>query len=169
EKVESSQDRDEQLWVLLGHGQLIPGLETALESREAGEALEVDVAAVDGYGERQEGQIQRMSKKYFPQSNRLKPGMVTLLHLKEGGQRAVTVHKVGMSAIDVDLNPPMAGKDLHFDVSSATCARLPRKNSSTDMRIRRAVRSTDRRIKSQSKTAPRGAVLRLLPLPPGEG
>ena len=117
EKVESSHDRDEQLWVLLGHGQLIPGLETALEGREAGETLEVDVAAVDGYGERQEGQVQRMSKKYFPQANRLKPGMVTLLHLKEGGQRAVTVHKVGMSAIDVDLNHPMAGKDLHFDVA----------------------------------------------------
>ena len=117
EKVESSHDREEQLWVLLGHGQLIRGLETALEGREAGEALEVDVAAVDGYGERQEGQVQRMSKKYFPQANRLKPGMVTLLHLKEGGQRAVTVHKVGMSAIDVDLNHPMAGKDLHFDVA----------------------------------------------------
>ena len=27
EKVESSHDRGEALWVLLGHGQLIPGLE----------------------------------------------------------------------------------------------------------------------------------------------
>jgi FKBP-type peptidyl-prolyl cis-trans isomerase SlyD len=117
EKVESSHDRDEQLWVLLGHGQLIPGLEAALEGHEAGDTLQVEVAAVDGYGERQEGQVQRMSKKYFPQADRLKPGMVTLLRLKEGGQRAVTVHKVGMSAIDVDLNHPMAGKALHFDVS----------------------------------------------------
>lgn len=117
EAVESSRDRDEQLWVLLGHGQLIPGLETAIENHEAGDTLEVDVAAADAYGERQEDQIQRMSKKYFPQANRLKPGMVTVLKLKEGGQRAVTVHKVGMSAIDVDLNHPMAGKDLHFDVS----------------------------------------------------
>ena len=117
EKVESSHDHDEQLWILLGHGQLIPGLETALEGHEAGDTLSVDIAAADGYGERQEGQIQRMSKKYFPQANRLKPGMVTVLRLKDGGQRAVTVHKVGMSAIDVDLNHPMAGKALHFDVS----------------------------------------------------
>jgi FKBP-type peptidyl-prolyl cis-trans isomerase SlyD len=117
EKVESSHDRDEQLWVLLGHDQLIPGLEKALEGHEAGEDLQVEVAAAEGYGERQEGQIQRMSKKYFPQANRLKPGMVTVLQLKEGGQRAVTVHKVGMSAIDVDLNHPMAGKALHFNVS----------------------------------------------------
>ena len=116
EKVESSHDRDEQLWILLGHGQLIPGLEAALEGHEAGETLSVDVAAADGYGERQENQIQRMSKKYFPQANRLKPGMVTMLQLKEGGQRAVTVHKVGMSAIDVDHNHPLAGKTLHFDI-----------------------------------------------------
>lgn len=117
EQLESSRDRDEPLWVLLGHGQLIPGLETALEGHEAGEELSVDIAAADGYGERQEGQIQRMSKKYFPQANRLKPGMVTVLQLKEGGQRAVTVHKVGMTTIDVDVNHPMAGKDLHFDVA----------------------------------------------------
>ena len=117
EQVESSHDRDEQLWVLLGHGQLIPGLEKALEGHQAGETLEVDLAAIDGYGEREEGRIQRMSKKYFPQANRLKPGMVTVLQLKEGGQRAVTVHKVGMTAIDVDLNHPMAGKSLHFDVA----------------------------------------------------
>jgi FKBP-type peptidyl-prolyl cis-trans isomerase SlyD len=116
EKVESSHDNGEQLWILLGHGQLIPGLESAIEGREAGESLTVDVAAADGYGERQEDQIQRMSKKYFPQANRLKPGMVTVLKLKDGSQRAVTVHKVGMSAIDVDLNHPMAGKALHFDV-----------------------------------------------------
>jgi FKBP-type peptidyl-prolyl cis-trans isomerase SlyD len=117
EKVESSHDNDEQLWILLGHGQLIPGLETALEGHGIGESLQVEVAAADGYGERQEDQIQRMSKKYFPQANRLKPGMVTVLKLKDGGQRAVTVHKVGMSAIDVDLNHPMAGKTLHFDVA----------------------------------------------------
>ncbi len=117
EKVESSHDRDEQLWILLGHGQLIPGLEAALEGHEAGEDVSVDVAAADGYGEREEDQIQRMSKKYFPQANRLKPGMVTVLQLKEGGQRAVTVRKVGMSTIDVDLNHPMAGKSLHFDVT----------------------------------------------------
>ncbi len=117
EQVESSHEREQPLWVLLGHGQLIAGLESALEGHAAGDTLEVDVAAADGYGQRQEGQIQRMSKKYFPQANRLKAGMVTVLQLKEGGQRAVTVHKVGMSTIDVDLNHPMAGKDLHFNVS----------------------------------------------------
>ena len=116
-QVESSHDRGEQLWVLLGHGQLIAGLEAALEGHEAGASLAVDIEPADGYGERQEGQIQRMSKKYLPHAGQLKPGMVSTLKLKDGGQRAVTVHKVGMSTIDVDMNHPMAGKELHFDVT----------------------------------------------------
>lgn len=117
ERIESSHDRGSELWVLLGRGQLIPGLETALEGHEAGDSLSVDVAPEDGYGERQEGQIQRLSKKYVPNAERLKPGMTTVLSMKDGGQRAVTVHKIGMSTVDVDLNHPMAGKTLHFDVS----------------------------------------------------
>lgn len=117
EKVESSHDRGEALWVLLGHGQLIPGLEAALEGHEAGESLQVEIAPADGYGERREGQIQRVPKKYFQDAKRLKPGMTTVLSLKEGGQRVVVVHKVGMSAVDVDLNHPMAGKTLNFDVT----------------------------------------------------
>ncbi|MEW9573079.1 peptidylprolyl isomerase [Rhodanobacter sp. Si-c] len=116
-KVESSHDRGEPLWILLGHGQLIPGLEKALEDHAAGDNLQVSIAPADGYGERQEGQIQRVPKKYFQDAKYLKPGMTTVLSLKEGGQRAVTVHKVGMSAVDVDLNHPMAGKTLDFDVS----------------------------------------------------
>jgi FKBP-type peptidyl-prolyl cis-trans isomerase SlyD len=117
DKVESSHDRGEPLWVVLGHGQLIPGLEAALEGHVQGDSLVVDIAPVDAYGERQEGQVQRMSKKYFAHADRLKPGMASALRLKDGGQRAVTVHKVGMSTIDVDMNHPMAGKTLHFDVT----------------------------------------------------
>ena len=120
EKVESSQDRGDELWVLLGHGQLISGLEVAIEGHAAGESLSVDIVPEDGYGERQEGQVQRLSKKYVPNADRLKPGMTTVLSLKEGGQRVVTVHKVGMSTVDVDMNHPMAGKTLHFDVALGT-------------------------------------------------
>ena len=81
EKVESSLDRNEPLWVLLGHGQLIPGLEKALEDHEAGENLQVEVAAAEGYGERQPGMTQRVPKKYFQQAAKLKPGMTTVLAL----------------------------------------------------------------------------------------
>ncbi|MGH8182251.1 MAG: FKBP-type peptidyl-prolyl cis-trans isomerase [Rhodanobacteraceae bacterium] len=113
---DDSHPRGEPMLALLGHGQLVPGVEKALAGREAGEKFEVDIEPVDAYGEYQEGLLQRVPKKYFQNAQRLKPGMTTVLQTRDGGQRLVTVHKVGMSSIDVDHNHPLAGKTLHFDI-----------------------------------------------------
>ena len=67
-----------------------------------------------GGGERREGLSQRIPKKHFGEQ-KLEPGMQVVLQTNFG-PRAVTIEKVGMSVVDVDLNHPMAGKDLHFDV-----------------------------------------------------
>jgi FKBP-type peptidyl-prolyl cis-trans isomerase SlyD len=115
-QVESSREGGEPLWILLGHGQLIPGLEAGLEGKTNGDTFDVEIAPEQGYGLRQDGMTQRVPKKYFKDGARLKPGMTTVLSLKEGGQRVVVVQKVGMSTIDVDLNHPMAGKTLTFSV-----------------------------------------------------
>jgi FKBP-type peptidyl-prolyl cis-trans isomerase SlyD len=111
--LESSKER-EPLAILVGHGNVIPGLEQAMDGREAGESFSVDVAAADAYGERRDGMTQRVPKKHFG-AEKLAPGMQVVL-TTNFGPRAVTVEKVGMSVVDVDLNHPMAGKDLHFDV-----------------------------------------------------
>lgn len=114
--TETSRTGGQALLALLGQGQVIPGLEQALLDHEAGDRFKVEVAPEQGYGLREEGRIQRVPKKYFQNAAKLKVGMPTTLSLREGGQRAVIVHKVGMSAVDVDLNHPMAGKTLHFDI-----------------------------------------------------
>ena len=113
EPIESSQGRD-PLAILHGHGNIIPGLEKAMEGREAGESFSVDVPAAEAYGEKREGLTQRVPKKHFGEQ-RLAPGMQVVLNTNFG-PRAVTIEKVGMSVVDVDLNHPMAGKDLHFDI-----------------------------------------------------
>ena len=111
--TESSQG-GEPLAILIGHNNIIPGLESAMEGREAGETFAVDVPAAQAYGERREGLGQRIPKKHFG-NQRLVPGMQVVLQTNFG-PRAVTIEKVGMSVVDVDLNHPMAGKDLHFDI-----------------------------------------------------
>jgi FKBP-type peptidyl-prolyl cis-trans isomerase SlyD len=113
EAMESSEGR-EPLVILIGHGNIIPGLETAMEGHEAGDKFEVDVAAAQAYGEKREGLSQRIPKKHFG-NQRLEPGMQVVLQTNFG-PRAVTIQKVGMSVVDVDLNHPMAGKDLHFAI-----------------------------------------------------
>ena len=113
EPLETSEGR-EPLAILIGHGNIIPGLENAMMDKEAGATFEVDVAAADAYGVRQDGLTQRVPKKYFKDA-RLEPGMQAVLPTNFG-PRAVTIQKVGMSVVDVDLNHPMAGKDLHFAI-----------------------------------------------------
>ena len=111
--LETSRDR-EPIAILVGHGNIIPGLEAAMQDKEAGASFGVDVAAADAYGERREGMGQRIPKKHFG-NTRLQPGMQVVLQTNFG-PRAVTIEKVGMSVVDVDLNHPMAGKDLDFDI-----------------------------------------------------
>ena len=111
--VESSKDR-EPLAILVGHGNIIPGLEKAMDGHEAGDTFAADVPAAEAYGEKREGLTQRVPKKHFG-DQRLAPGMQVVLNTNFG-PRAVTIQKVGMSVVDIDLNHPMAGKDLHFDV-----------------------------------------------------
>ncbi|MCI4569381.1 peptidylprolyl isomerase [Lysobacter sp. CFH 32150] len=113
EALESSKER-EPLAILIGHGNIIPGLESAMDGREAGENFGVDVPAAQAYGEKRDGLTQRVPKKHFG-AQRLEPGMQVVLNTNFG-PRAVTIQKIGMSVVDIDLNHPMAGKDLHFDV-----------------------------------------------------
>ena len=112
--VENSKDGGEPIAILFGHGNIIPGLEKAMDGREAGDSFQATVPAAEAYGERREGLSQRIPKKHFG-AQKLEPGMQVVLQTNFG-PRAVTLEKVGMSVVDVDLNHPMAGKDLDFDI-----------------------------------------------------
>ena len=114
EPVENSKDGGQPLAILFGHGNIIPGLEKAMDGREAGDSFKATVPAAEAYGERRDGLSQRIPKKHFG-AQKLAPGMQVVLQTNFG-PRAVTIQKVGMSVVDVDLNHPMAGKDLDFDI-----------------------------------------------------
>ena len=112
-QIESSREMD-PVSVLIGHGNLIPGLEAAMQGREAGESFEQTVEPEQAYGPRREGLVQRVPRKHF-KGAKLVPGMQVVLPT-DRGQQAMTVKKVGISVVDVDLNHPMAGKTLQFQV-----------------------------------------------------
>ncbi|MBS3896212.1 peptidylprolyl isomerase [Silanimonas sp.] len=113
EAIESSHGR-EPLAVLIGHRAIIPGLEEALLGRAAGDRFAVTVAPDKAYGERRPGLTQRLPRKHF-KDQKLAVGMQIVVPTQMG-PRPVTVEKLGLSVVDVDLNHPMAGKTLHFDV-----------------------------------------------------
>lgn len=111
-QMESSHDRD-AMAILIGHGNIIPGLEEAMMGREAGEKFSITISPDQAYGERQEGLNQRVPRKHF-KNTKIEPGMKVVLPTSMG-PRPMTVLKVGVSVVDVDLNHPMAGMTLEFD------------------------------------------------------
>ena len=113
--VDSSRERGEPLAIMMGRGGLIAGVEAALLGKSVGDRFQVQVLPAEGYGVRRENAVQRVPKKLFAAPERLRPGQTTTLSTRDGG-RPVTVLKVGMSVVDVDVNHPLAGKTLAFDI-----------------------------------------------------
>lgn len=112
-ELESSRGGD-ALAILVGYGNIIPGLEDAMQGKAAGDQFDVVIAPEQAYGQRIDNAVQRIPRKHF-KNVALKPGMQVVVPTSMG-PRPVTVQKVGMSVVDVDLNHPMAGKTLKFDV-----------------------------------------------------
>ncbi|MDR8523641.1 MULTISPECIES: FKBP-type peptidyl-prolyl cis-trans isomerase [Shewanella] len=100
---------------LHGHSNMMPGVEDALEGKEVGAKFSVTLPASETYGERNEDAEQRVSVKHLQGASVWKPGMRALINTDQG-QRQVTVLKVGKFMATVDINHPLAGRELTFDL-----------------------------------------------------
>ncbi len=101
---------------LHGANNIIPGLEKALEGKSEGEKLSVSVSPAEGYGERDEQQIQEVPREMFPQDIEIQPGMNFHAQTPDGTPVVVTVTAVGDDTVTVDGNHPLAGQNLNFEV-----------------------------------------------------
>ncbi len=113
--VETSHDDDPAL-ALLGHGNLMPGLEDAILGHAAGDSFSVTLPPEQAFGSRRDDWTQRVSKKHFPKGARFQPGARLSLQTDQG-TRTVTLLKVGGKFVDVDLNHPLAGQTVTFSVN----------------------------------------------------
>ncbi len=105
----------EPLGYLHGHGNIIPGLEKALEGNSAGFKSVVTISAVEGYGEKNLNAVFDAPRKHFPGDMRLAPG-VRVQTQGEHGPMTLTIVKVTDDSVTLDGNHPLAGRTLHFDV-----------------------------------------------------
>jgi FKBP-type peptidyl-prolyl cis-trans isomerase SlyD len=100
---------------LHGAGNIVPGLESALTGKRAGDSLSTEVAPDQGYGPRHEAMVQKVPRSAFPDIDAVKPGMQFEART-ERGPLLVTVTDIGAEHVTVDGNHPLAGKTLHFAV-----------------------------------------------------
>jgi FKBP-type peptidyl-prolyl cis-trans isomerase SlyD len=115
--LDSSQGRA-PLTYLHGKGNIIPGLEQALDGKAAGEKLDVSVAPEQAYGARDERLVQVLPRSRLPEGTELAPGMQLRVE-GQRGRRIVRVMKVERDFVTVDGNHPLAGRTLHFAVEVA--------------------------------------------------
>ena len=104
------------LGFVTGTGSIIPGLESALMGRAAGEGFTVTVEPEQAYGPVQDDLIQIIPRERFPAGVEIEPGMAFQARGPRGPV-AMTVASVSEDAVTVDLNHPMAGKRLTFEVN----------------------------------------------------
>lgn len=104
----------EPLAYLHGHSNIIPGLERALEGKSAGDALQVTVQPEDGYGERDESNIENLPRADFEDD--VVVNETYYAQSEDGSVIPFTVVGLEGDHVRVDFNPPLAGMVLHFDV-----------------------------------------------------
>ena len=115
EVLDSSSGGD-PLAYIHGQGNLIRGLEKALEGKQAGDKLKVDVAPAEGYGERDPSLTQRVPMRAFGNASNVKKGMQFQSRNSQGQTQVVTVLAIQGDMVTVDANHKLAGENLHFDV-----------------------------------------------------
>lgn len=116
EVLDSSAGR-EPLAYIQGIGNIIPGLEKQLEGKVVGDKVQAVVAPEEAYGEKQDALVQVVPKAGFQgdADEVLQEGMQVQVQTNQGAQIA-TVTKIAGDDVTLDLNHPLAGETLHFDV-----------------------------------------------------
>jgi FKBP-type peptidyl-prolyl cis-trans isomerase SlyD len=102
---------------LHGHGNIIPGLEKALDGKNRGDAFKIHIPASEAYGERSEKLVTTVPLDRFSGAPSVQAGMQFHAETPDGDIQLVTVTAVEGDTVTIDGNHPMAGQDLNFDVS----------------------------------------------------
>lgn len=108
--------KGQPLGFVWGQQQIIPGLEAALEGLAAGDTKKVDVDAANGYGETNEELIQELPRSNFPEDTDLTEGQ-TFQAMTPHGPMRFAIREVKEDVVVADLNHPLSGQNLHFDVT----------------------------------------------------
>ena len=115
EELENNRDSVPMAY-LHGHGNLLSSLEQALTGLTIGDIKSVTLSPHEAYGTRNENAVQRVPIKHLiGKYKRLLPGMFVKVNTEKGAKNAKVI-KAGKFNVDLDMNHPLAGKTLIFDI-----------------------------------------------------
>lgn len=100
---------------MMGTGQMIPTLEKELLGLRVKGKKKIVVKAADAYGEYDENALQEVPRSTVPQGMDLEVGQTYTVQTAMGPM-PITIKSMTDKIVVMDLNHPLAGKDLTFDV-----------------------------------------------------
>jgi len=111
-------DAGRPLVYMQGYGNIIPGLENAMEGKAEGESVDVRVIPEEGYGLSRPEMIQVVpSERFEGMEGGVEVGMQFHARTAEGGYVTVRVVKVENDEVTIDGNHPLADQHLNFAVT----------------------------------------------------
>ncbi|MFL0798409.1 MAG: peptidylprolyl isomerase [Cellvibrionaceae bacterium] len=118
EVLDSSEQAGSPLVYLHGAQNVVPGLEAALNGKQAGDKMEVTLEPAEAYGERMDELIQEVPRSAFEgiAEKELTIGMRFNATTDSGHPLPVVIVEVSEENVTVDGNHPLAGVALSFDV-----------------------------------------------------
>ena len=117
EEVDRSRS-DNPLSFITGTGQIIPGLEKEIMGMETGDSANITVEPDDAYGPPRKDLMHEIPRSQFPADADIKPG-IKFQAQSPNGPIIILVKTIKDDTVTVDLNHPLAGQRLHFDVKIA--------------------------------------------------
>ncbi|MBN1668763.1 MAG: peptidylprolyl isomerase [Anaerolineales bacterium] len=108
---------DEPIQFLQGHGNIIAGLEEQIYGMAIGESRKITVTAENGYGDFDPEQVVEMPRDEFPKEIPLEAGVELEMKDEDGDLLIARITEVEDDFVVLDFNHPLAGQDLHFEVT----------------------------------------------------
>ncbi len=115
EVLDTSEGR-EPLPYLHGSGNIIPGLEAALDGKSSGDQVNAVIEPEKAYGVRDENQVGKVARSDLEGVGDISIGTQLQAQTPQG-PRVVVVVEMDDESVTIDANHPLAGETLHFDVT----------------------------------------------------
>jgi peptidylprolyl isomerase len=124
EVFDSSYGR-QPLEIQMGAGQLIKGFENELLGMALNDKKIFTLNPEDAYGKRDENLSQSFARSEVPAEMNPKVGMTVGLHTPEGRQVPARITHVDDDKLTLDLNHPLAGESLTFEIEVVGISNTP--------------------------------------------
>lgn len=109
----------------VGENKLLKGFEKAVIGKKEGDTVEVSLKKEEAYGTRKDEMVRDFPKTTIKGLPNPKEGMQIALQDQQGQVIPAKIVKLKDEQVTLDLNHPLAGKDINFEITIEKTSKKP--------------------------------------------